>query len=475
MPRKSSRKCQILAIGALVLAAISGAGNTARGQNIGGTAPGETSVGRQVDVLMRALAHPTAFSGTVLIARGDRILAERAYGYADLIQRIPNTVSTQYRIASVSKPITATAVMQLQDVGLLSVNDSVCLYMASCPNAWQSLTIRHLLSHTSGIPDYGNLPSYDSLRRRHASPAQILGRFRDLPLEFPPGQQYSYSNSNYTLLGIIVERVSGKPLEQYLRERIFSRVGMVNTASGRPANSRRAALGYRWDHGLKPVPLIDLSNTFAVGGIVSTAEDLFRFARAFQTGQILTAGSRKAMATPAKEDYGYGWMIGEQYGHHMLLHNGGFSGFRAVLQQFPDDSLVVVVLSNVEGTNTGVVAQYLSAIGLGMSYSLNDLPPVVDAPEPTPVTVRASVLAHYTGRYEAPMGLITVLARGDSLFTQSPESPEEVPLIAVSATRFIIRGPAGVVFTFVSTGGSTLPRLEVTVRGKVFPTRRLAP
>lgn len=174
------------------------------------TAPAGKALDTALDAYLAAATKNEQFSGTVLLARDGKPVFVRSYGMANYELGVPNSADTVFRLASVTKQFTALAVMQLQEQGRLKVDDPICRYLADCPAAWRPITIRELLNHTSGIPNFSSLPDWDEvLSRRDYTPAELVSLFRDLPLKFTPGEKYDYSNSGYHLLGLIIERASG--------------------------------------------------------------------------------------------------------------------------------------------------------------------------------------------------------------------------------------------------------------------------
>ncbi|MBL8161409.1 MAG: beta-lactamase family protein, partial [Anaerolineae bacterium] len=184
--------------------------------------------GHRLDTLVQAYVDLERFSGAALVARGGRVLLHKAYGCADPGAQTPNTVETAFRIGSLTKPFTAILVMQVAQAGQLELEDTLALYMPDYPNA-EHITLRHLLSNTSGIPDYIPLPAYEALMGQPTPPERIVALFRDLPPQFEPGTGFGYSNSNWVLLTLILEQVTGRPFAQLLDERIFAPAGMTRS------------------------------------------------------------------------------------------------------------------------------------------------------------------------------------------------------------------------------------------------------
>jgi CubicO group peptidase (beta-lactamase class C family) len=175
---------------------------------------------------MQAINQLGPFSGVILVAKDNKVVASAGYGMADFEFQVRNTPQTRFRIASVTKSITATAVMLLADEGKLSVEDPIVKYLPKCPDGWKSITIRQLLTHTSGLSDYFDLAGYDEKKRAYTGGGNFIEKLGTLPLQSAPGKDYKYTNSNYILLGYIIEAASGKPYETFLRERIFGPLHM---------------------------------------------------------------------------------------------------------------------------------------------------------------------------------------------------------------------------------------------------------
>ena len=175
----------------------------------------------KIDKTLSLLTKRESFTGAVLVARNGEVLFSQGYGLADRDKNLPNTPQTKYRLGSISKQFTAMAILVLQTQGKLTVQDPVCRYISECPDSWQDITIHHLLTHIAGIPDFTSFPDYETTRATPSSPLQTIARFQDRPLDFKPGEKWSYSNSNYILLGYIIETASGESYETFLQKNIF--------------------------------------------------------------------------------------------------------------------------------------------------------------------------------------------------------------------------------------------------------------
>lgn len=320
------------------------------------------------DGCMRLHVEANKFTGAVLVSRGPQVLFSRAYGYAQAEWNIPSTPAGRFHLGSITKPFTATAVLQLAASGALRLDEPICKHLKACPAAWQSVTISQLLNHTSGIPDYMMLQSYwrDFLMLK--TPGQMVASFSDQPLLFTPGSRFSYSNSGYYLLGLIIESATRRRYEDVLKERIFKPLGLADTGYEHddPIIERRVA-GYRLGPKgeLLNALYFDADQPFAAGGLYSTTGDLLKFARSFNGSALLSTADRALMQTPGKGAHGYGWFAGPAPGFHSgqdISHGGSINGFSTWLSRFPEEDVVVVVLSNLQDTNSRQVALDLYSV-----------------------------------------------------------------------------------------------------------------
>lgn len=334
-------------------------------------AAGDARIEAAFDAYLQAATRHDHFSGTVLVARDGVPVFSRSYGMANYELDVPNTARTVYRIASLTKQFTALAVMQLQEQGRLKVGDSICQYIDQCPAAWQPITLRHLLTHTAGVENYSSLPEWDEvLALRSYKRAELVALFRDLPLRFTPGKQFKYSNSGYVLLGMAIERASGKSYGDYLRERIFTPLGMSQSVydDSRALLANRASGYYSLGTRLINAPYMSPTVSYAAGGIWSTVDDLLRWDQALYSERLLSRKSLDEMFTPEKKGYGYGVQIGEKLGRRSIEHSGSENGFSTYLLRFPTERATVIVLSNSDRASAGGVGNALAAILFGAPH-----------------------------------------------------------------------------------------------------------
>jgi CubicO group peptidase (beta-lactamase class C family) len=315
----------------------------------GGCAPRGQDEATRIDALMRAYrgAVPGA---AVLVLRDGAPVFRRAYGLADLEQHVAATPATNYRLASMTKQFTAAAVLALAEEGRLSLDDPVRKWLPSLPPAADAVTLRQLLTHTSGLLDYEELIPADATQQVHDADVLRLLESQNRTY-FPPGTSYRYSDTGYALLALIVGRASGEDFATYLRRRIFLPLGMHNTIAYEAGVSTvvARAFGYTYERGAWR--RTDQSLTSAVlgdGGVYSSVDDLARWDAALYDGRLLSARSLQlafAPATPTDDPavrYGFGWRISGE----TLWHSGETVGFRNVIIRWPRRHFSVIVLTN---------------------------------------------------------------------------------------------------------------------------------
>lgn len=337
---------------ALSCAVVAGPGGPRRTQAVTQPPGLDREVAARIDDYMAAQRRVNEFSGVILLARDGVPLFQKAYGWANAEWQIANSPQTRFRIGSVTKQFTSMAIMQLQQQGKLAVQDPICRYLVPCPAAWMPITVHHLLTHTSGIPSFTNLPSYRQTMMLPRTAAEMVAVFRDLPLEFEPGSQFKYDNSGYYLLGMIIEKASGRKYQDVLQAQIFDPLGMKDTGYDHAETIvPRRASGYsgRGDRMVNAAP-IDMSQPYAAGALYSTVGDLLIWDQALYTDRLLPAPARAAMFTPFRQEYAYGWMVRAaspaNFGHRLVEHSGGINGFTAMLVRLPDDRVTSIALCN---------------------------------------------------------------------------------------------------------------------------------
>jgi CubicO group peptidase (beta-lactamase class C family) len=405
-------------------------------------AAASTGIEQKVDELFRPVAGGKSPGAAVAVVRENKVVLMKSYGMADVEKAVPNSPSTIFRLASVTKPFTAMAVLQLVDFGKLKLDDPLTKYLPQFAH-WPRVCIRHLLSHTGGVPDF---VTYEELG--------------NLPLEFEPGTRINYSNIGYLLLGRVIEKVSGQTWEEYLREHVFHPLGMEHSGYDNTDVLPGRATGYlaTKEGAYNPVSAQDARGAHSAGGLYSTVEDLVKWTQGIAEGRLLRRETLETAFTPnllrdgRRTQYGYGWVTRTYRGLREIGHGGDITGFNTYIAIYPDQQTTVMVLSNVGMRPPGPLP---GAIELTHHIADAVLADRMAQPEaPAQVRVDPKILDRYAGRYKlqapqavvAHMGSHIVIERcGDGLIVES--NGIRLPLEARSETVFqAIGSPAELTF-----------------------------
>jgi CubicO group peptidase (beta-lactamase class C family) len=313
-----------------------------------------------VDLLITRYQQCGLFNGTALIAEHGQVVLKKGYGMANMERGIPNTPDTRFRLGSLTKQFTAALIMQLVDEGKLDVNAPISRYLPDYPKtSGDKVTIHQLLNHTSGIPDFTGLPEYGQWQHESSKATGLIDSFSKLDLQFEPGTKFSYTNSGYFLLEVILRKVTGRPYGLLLRERIFDPAGMRDSGSGSTVSilSKRAS-GYNSSlDGYVNTSFLDASQPYA---IYSTAEDLLRWDQALYTNKVLSASAKQRMFTPGLAGYGYGLFI-RRSAVTTVEHHGIVNGFSTFFTRDLEPQRLIVLLNN---TGAAPLAAMATAIRL---------------------------------------------------------------------------------------------------------------
>lgn len=387
-----------------------------------------------LDKAVKAYVDNGTFMGSVLVAHGDRILLDKAYGFANLAWKIPATTNTRYMIGSISKQFAAAAILILEEQGKLTTNDPVSKYFPGTPESWKPITLHNLLTHTSGIPNTDTSERVRTSVGEPVTPDEIIDDAEKRPLDFPVDRNFGYSNTNYVLLARIVEKVSEESYADFLEHHIFKPLGMNDTSLDNGIDIiPNFAVGYDFGgSNLVNQDYEDAGWVFGCGSIVSTTHDLLLWERGLMDGKVLQPETLKRMLTPYKAGYGYGVGNGVLNGYSVIEHNGAFRGFTSSMAYFPDDKLTVIVLSNVLSFVPGRLWATLAMVSHGESV---DLPPAR-----TFAKVSPDILKTYIGTYQIKSGTAATLSlEGRKLVLTTGDLKHE--LTAQSNTKFFLAWP----------------------------------
>jgi CubicO group peptidase (beta-lactamase class C family) len=371
--------------------------------------------GDKLEALIDAYAKVNKFNGSALVAKNGTILLNKGYGYRNAADKVANNEQTIFQLGSITKQFTAAVILKLQEERKLSVSDTLSKYFPGYPKG-DSVTIEHLLTHTSGIYSYTNDPAFMANEvTKPANRDMMMALFRDKPFDFSPGTSWNYSNSGYSLLGYIIEAVTKKSYEQAVRKYIFTPLGMTHSGFDfTRLKNKDKATGYFElnDKEVKTAPMVDSTVSYSAGAIYSTVGDLYLWHTALQKNNILSKAQQEKAYTPVKNKYGYGWVIDSTEGKRRVAHGGGIHGFVTNFVRVPEDDICIVLLSNASNTTLAEISKSILAIMYGKEYKL----PM----ERMAVKLSEEKLKEYEGEYEIRTDLHVIISVKDGELVAAP-------------------------------------------------------
>jgi CubicO group peptidase (beta-lactamase class C family) len=380
-----------------------------------------------MDDYMNAALNVKEFNGSVLVVQKGKTIYQKSFGMADREWSIPNTNQTKYRIGSVTKQFAAAAILRLNEEGKLQVDDKLSKYFPDYPKG-DSVTIHMLLNHSSGIKNYTDLAEFWPKAILPLTHDSMIALFKNKPYDFSPGTQWNYSNSGYYLLGVIVEKVSGKNFTDFLQQEIINKAGLKNTSMDRlDSVLAYRAKGYAKNRtgGFSQAMFISMEGPYSAGAMFSTVEDLVTWTKALHQNKIISPAYTQKMTTPYLGNYGYGLLIDSLKNHKRVWHNGGIPGFSAHMAYYPADDLYVAAISNNE-MDADRVGTAMASIALGMQVSKPYIP--------KEIKIDPVILDRYTGNYMAT-NPIEIIKKDNRLYRRVKTGPE-IELKPESNTRF---------------------------------------
>jgi len=421
------------------------------------------AIARAADSLAEsALRRGPVAALSIAVVRGADTIVMKGYGSADLENDVPATTQTVFRIGSITKQFTSAAVMRLVEQGKIGLDDDVTKYIPNYATHGRRILVRHLLNHTSGIPSYTDVGAAFGRRARlDLAHDSLLAIVRDDSLQFEPGTHFYYNNTGYYMLGMIIERVTGKPYGDHVRETLFGPLGLASTVycSSAPLIKHRAHGYDRASTGLVNTEFLSMNLPYAAGSLCSTAGDLVAWTRALHAGRVVNAASLTAMTTPVKlpsgrpMTYGFGLGVDTLGSHRRVAHGGGINGFISHLAHYPDDSLTIAVLANTAPAPSDRIAENIARVAFGM--------PLRAAPErpadlPVAVEERTRVAGNY--RITWPDGSrrnVRVFASGEQLMLQIEGQPATRLMKQSAANSFAVAGQPGRIMFDITNGAAT--------------------
>jgi CubicO group peptidase (beta-lactamase class C family) len=421
-----------------------------------------------IDAIARAIiAGEGPGAGLAVIHRGELAHCQ-GYGLANLEWRQPIRRNTVLCLGSVTKPFTATAIMQLERAGRIDLAAPIRAYLPEWSETpWADVTVANLLSHTSGVKNYVFVDGFwETVAPHDRSPAELIGLIAAYPLDFEPGTRYGYSNSNYCLLGMIIEALSGTDYGSFIEQHIFAPLGTHASRYLAPGSviSRRAE-GYEVQDGqYRQARYMSMSAAYAAGGLGSTLDDLIRFDGALRRQTILDEATQQRMYTPfplldgRSQDYGLGWAITRYRGHRAVHHAGGVLGFSAFVARFLDDDITIIILSNRHGFNATALARPIA------DHVLATTPPARPS-----VTLPPKEIAAVAGRYRDGPTVLEVTRSPSGVLAQGAL---EASLTPHASGRFSNAADPDVVVHFDDRRGAVFHRVTITLPFYWFTLQR---
>ena len=426
----------------------------------GAQQPSRAALTSRIDSLANAFiadTHTPAISVAVL--RGSDTIVMKGYGEASVELHRAATPSTVYRIGSITKQFTSSEIMRLAERGKLSIDDPITKYLPDVPTHGRTITIRRLLNHTSGVHNYTAEPAWQQTWGKPLSPRQIVAFVDHDSLDFNPGDKWSYSNTGYVLLGMVIEKVTGETYANYLEHDLFKPLGLTQTSycSNHPSDPTFAD-GYSTESGaVKPAAFLDMTHPHGAGALCSTVRDLVKWQRALEGGRVVSAKSYALMTTPDTLNngkpltYGFGLGVGKLGTHREISHGGGINGFTTAGAFYPDDSLNVAVFSNADRGPS------LLAINIARTVFAMPLvtPPKPVAAVPLPDSVRDRVAGVY--ELAAPNGgkfVVHIMVENGQVMTQAEgQGQGKFPLIYAGNMTFGAAFDPSLRVTFIGENG----------------------
>jgi D-alanyl-D-alanine carboxypeptidase len=457
-------------VASLVLAACSHAASGTAAPASPLAQPAPTSLAAQIDSLAEdALAHNPVAGFSITVVSHGQVVVSRGYGVIDVDKKTPAAADSIFRIGSITKQFTAAAILQLAAAGKLSIDDKLSRFLPDFKYAGQ-ITLHQLLTHTSGLKEYTSLPWWNEHMADSFTRAELLARIAAEPLDFAPGTRWSYCNSGYYLLGLVIEKASGQSYADYVKQHVVAKAGLADTGYCPPQQDySRAARGYQVKGAkLEPAAPIDMAHPYAAGSLCSTTPDLVAWMKALAHGQIVDEAAWTRMTTPVTlaggktYPYGFGLFTADLGGHAQIGHGGGINGFVSALSYFPDDDLYVAVLVDTESGLADSLAASIARTALGVKEKpLDDLP------------IRAPEAAKLVGRYNFPdVGLVVVISvEGDEVYARN-EGRDEKRRLHLQADGSYVIPEAHAVLKF-ELDGDHAKSLDVTQGGVSFTGARL--
>lgn len=331
----------------------------------------------EFDSLMSEVFKEDGPGAVALVVKDDKILYRKAFGLANLELGVKMKPEHVFRIGSNTKQFTASAILKLRDGGYLALDDDITNYVKDYPTHGHEITIRHLLTHTSGIKNLLEMKEFTvELKKKDFAPEELIEFFKFQPMDFRPGNKWKYSNSGYAILGHIIEILSGMPYEQYINDSFFKPLGMISSYHGSTSRIiKDRAYGYnKRDDEYINADFLSMTIPFAGGSLLSTVDDLYTWYKAVMEDKVISKQSRDEAHSPYTltngeiTEYGYGWFIGTIQESPMIFHTGGINGFVTISIYLPEEKVFVAIFSNCNCNSPRDIGTKMATLAISKPY-----------------------------------------------------------------------------------------------------------
>ena len=425
----------------------------------------------KIDAVMADVYKAGQPGAAIIVRKNGETLFRKGYGLADLELKVPVEPDMVFRLGSITKQFTAVAVLMLAQEGRLGLQDEITKFLPDYPVQGRTITVEHLLTHTSGIQSYTDMAEWLPLWRKDMTLTELIDLFKSKPMQFEPGESWAYNNSGYILLGAVIEKVSGMTYESFLAERVFKPLGMKDSHYGSAERIiPRRVPGYQLGKaGFVNAPYLSMTQPYAAGSLLSSVDDLAVWSDAVFAEKLVKKEWLDKAFTPYKlkngesSGYGYGWFVGGLDGHRSVEHGGGINGFTSYAMTFPEDGLFLAILTNsaIEGRAPEPRAVKIARLALGLAE-----------PERKAVALPAADLDKLTGVYQGARGAAATITReGGKLHIQRRGGAKTELLAASPAEFFTGDNPARILPVRDAAGNVTGLRLAPRIGPVQFLAR----
>ena len=421
----------------------------------------------EFDKMLSEKFKPGETGCAALVAKNGQIIYRKAFGMADIELNVPMQPDMVFRIGSITKQFTAVAILQLMEQGKLSLQDDITKFIPDYPTQAYTITIEHLLTHTSGIKSLTNIPELEKYNKTDMKPGEVIDLFKNQPMEFAPGTKYNYNNSGFFLLGFIIEKVSGKTYAEYIQDNFFTPLGMTGSCYGSNTKIiKNRASGYQpGKDGVENAEYLSMLLPYAAGSIQSTVEDLFKWNQAVHSYKLVKKETLDKAFTEYKltngkgTGYGYGWALSQIQGSPTIEHGGGINGYLTSGIYLPQEDVFVALFLNSTAKAPDFLSQKMAALAIGKPLKT------------TTIELDEETLEQYTGVYENDEGMQRMITReGNQLYSQRTGSTRQ-KILPFAKDKFFFEDSFTTV-AFIRDASGTVVESKMDARGVIITSKK---